>query len=39
MSAETLESMVLDARRFAEEYFSLSKMIDGYRQVIEVVNC
>jgi glycosyltransferase involved in cell wall biosynthesis len=35
MSAEALERMTRDARRFAEEFFSVQKMVDGYRQVID----
>jgi hypothetical protein len=37
MSAQELERLTLDARRFAEEYFSVQKMVDGYRQVIDGV--
>lgn len=38
MSAEKLECMTNDARRFAEEHFSVLKMVDGYRQVIKALN-
>jgi glycosyltransferase involved in cell wall biosynthesis len=37
-SAEKLECMTNDARRFAEEHFSVLKMVDGYRQVIKALN-
>ncbi len=37
MSAEALELMTCNARRFAEEHFSVSRMVDGYRQVIDSV--
>lgn len=36
-SGESLEQMTREARYFAEEHFSVPKMVDGYRQVIEVV--
>ncbi len=37
MSAEALERMTCNARCFAEEHFSVPKMVDGYRQVIDSV--
>jgi len=37
ISDEALDRMTRDARRFAEENFTVSKMVDGYREVIEAV--
>ncbi len=37
MSAEALERMTRNARRFAEEHFSVPKMVEGYRKVIDSV--
>jgi glycosyltransferase involved in cell wall biosynthesis len=37
MSAEGLERMTREARQFAEENFLVSKMVDGYRRVIDKV--
>lgn len=35
MSAEALERMTREARRFAEEHFLIRKMVNSYRQVID----